>query len=68
MRLDPDRQSNFPVDRACVSYGVLWNAFKRVAAPYSAEARASLFHGTAARVYARAHASVLVIREHNRIF
>ena len=44
-------ESNFPVDRASCSYGVLWNAFKRIAADFSAEERAALFHDTAARVY-----------------
>lgn len=44
-------ESNFPPDRESVDYPVLWNAFKRVAAPYSAEERHALFFGTAARVY-----------------
>lgn len=46
-------ESNFPVDRWGVGYGVLWNSFKRVAAELglsSAEKRA-IFHDTAARVY-----------------
>jgi predicted TIM-barrel fold metal-dependent hydrolase len=44
-------QSNFPVDGATASYGVLWNAFKRHAAGYSAGEKAALFSGTARRVY-----------------
>jgi L-fuconolactonase len=44
-------ESNFPVDKASCSYPVLWNAFKRMTASYSAADRASLFHDTAARVY-----------------
>ncbi len=44
-------ESNFPVDKASCSYHVLWNAFKRIAAGFSAAERAALFHDTAARVY-----------------
>ena len=44
-------ESNFPVDKGTCSYGVLWNAFKRVAAALSADERHALFFGTAARVY-----------------
>lgn len=44
-------ESNFPVDKASFSYGIMWNAFKRLAARYSPEERAALFYGTAARVY-----------------
>jgi len=44
-------ESNFPVDKGMCSYGVLWNAFKRLAAGYSADERDALFHGTARRVY-----------------
>lgn len=43
--------SNFPVDGVSFGYGVLWNAFKRVAAEFSAEERNALFSGAAARVY-----------------
>lgn len=48
-------ESNFPVDRLSVSYGVLWNAFKKIARGYSAAERAALFHDTAARVYRLTH-------------
>ncbi len=44
-------ESNFPVDRATCSYGVLWNTFKKIAAQYDPSQRAALFHDTAARVY-----------------
>jgi len=50
----PDRcmfESNFPVDRVSVSYPVLWNAFKKIAADYDEPARDALFAGTARRVY-----------------
>jgi L-fuconolactonase len=50
----PDRcmfESNFPVDKASCSYHVLWNAFKRLAADFSAADKTALFHDTAARVY-----------------
>ena len=44
-------ESNFPVDKGMCGYGVLWNAFKRLAAGASAEERRALFGATAARVY-----------------
>ena len=44
-------ESNFPVDKPSCSYTVLWNAFKRLAAGFSAAEKAALFHDTAARVY-----------------
>lgn len=44
-------ESNFPVDQISCSYAVLWNAFKRIAAKYSAEEKTDLFSRTAARVY-----------------
>jgi predicted TIM-barrel fold metal-dependent hydrolase len=43
--------SNFPVDGVSFGYGVLWNAFKRVAAAFSIEEQNALFSETAARVY-----------------
>lgn len=43
--------SNFPVDKGSVSYPILWNTFKRLAAPYSDAEQARLFAGTAAEVY-----------------
>lgn len=50
----PDRcmfESNFPVDKVSYSYNVVYNAFKRLSAGYSAAERAALFHDTAVRVY-----------------
>jgi predicted TIM-barrel fold metal-dependent hydrolase len=44
-------ESNFPVDKMSYSYGVMWNAFKRVSAPYTLAERADLFAGTARRAY-----------------
>lgn len=44
-------ESNFPVDKQSCSYAVLWNAFKKIAAPYSQAEKSALFHDTAARVY-----------------
>jgi predicted TIM-barrel fold metal-dependent hydrolase len=44
-------ESNFPVDRLAVGYTVLWNAFQKMAAPYSDEEQDALFAGTARRVY-----------------
>jgi predicted TIM-barrel fold metal-dependent hydrolase len=44
-------ESNFPVEKRANSYVVLWNAFKRIAANYSENERAALFHRTATRVY-----------------
>jgi L-fuconolactonase len=39
------------VDKQSCTYVVLWNAFKRIAADYSAAERSALFHDTATRVY-----------------
>jgi predicted TIM-barrel fold metal-dependent hydrolase len=53
-RFGPDRcmfESNFPVDKLSCSYTVLWNSFKRLTQGFSAQERAKLFYGTAARVY-----------------
>jgi len=50
----PDRcmfESNFPVDKCALSYAVLWNAFKKMAAVYSEAEKDSMFRGTATRVY-----------------
>eukprot|EP00747_Dinoflagellata_sp_TGD_P171230 gnl/TRDRNA2_/TRDRNA2_204813_c0_seq1.p1 gnl/TRDRNA2_/TRDRNA2_204813_c0~~gnl/TRDRNA2_/TRDRNA2_204813_c0_seq1.p1 ORF type:complete len:374 (-),score=49.96 gnl/TRDRNA2_/TRDRNA2_204813_c0_seq1:160-1281(-) len=46
-------ESNFPVDRNCVSYTVLWNAYKRIARlkSLSDSDRKAVFHDTAARFY-----------------
>jgi predicted TIM-barrel fold metal-dependent hydrolase len=50
----PDRcmfESNFPVDMGSCSYATLWNAFKVFAAGYSADEKAALFSGSAAKFY-----------------
>jgi predicted TIM-barrel fold metal-dependent hydrolase len=44
-------ESNFPVDKMSVGYVTLWNSFKKMASGASASEKASLFHGTAARIY-----------------
>ncbi len=44
-------ESNFPVDKLSVSYDVLWNAFKKIAADYSAAEKDAMFHDTAEKVY-----------------
>lgn len=52
----PDRcmfESNFPVDKECISYRTLWNAFKRIATRLglSESEKTAIFSGTADRVY-----------------
>jgi predicted TIM-barrel fold metal-dependent hydrolase len=44
-------ESNFPVDKLSLSYDVLWNAFKKIAAGASEDEKHALFYGTAERVY-----------------
>ncbi len=44
-------ESNFPVDRFSISYAVLWNGLKKIAAQYSGSERDAMFYGTANRVY-----------------
>ena len=44
-------ESNFPVDKVSCSYGILWNAFKRIAVCYSAAEQDALFHDNAVRLY-----------------
>jgi len=44
-------ESNFPMDRQSISYSVLWNALKKIAAPFSDAEKDAMFHGTARRVY-----------------
>lgn len=43
--------SNFPVEKAGMPYGTVWNMFKRIAAPCSENDRRSIFAETARRVY-----------------
>jgi predicted TIM-barrel fold metal-dependent hydrolase len=44
-------ESNFPPDKGQCSYQVIFNAFKRIAAPYSEAEKTALFSKTAADVY-----------------
>lgn len=44
-------ESNVPPDKGSCSYQVIWNAFKRVAAQYSAAERNALFRDTASGFY-----------------
>jgi L-fuconolactonase len=44
-------ESNFPVDIGSCDYDVLWNAFKRIAARYSADEKTSLFSDAASNFY-----------------
>lgn len=44
-------ESNFPVDRFSVSYPVLWNALKKIAARYNETEQAAMFEETARRTY-----------------
>lgn len=48
-------ESNYPVDYWGADYGVLWNAFKRLAQGASADEKAALFAGSAARFYGLEH-------------
>jgi predicted TIM-barrel fold metal-dependent hydrolase len=44
-------ESNFPVDGEGLGYGVMWNAFSKIAECYSESERDDLFAGTAIRTY-----------------
>ncbi|WP_290483179.1 MULTISPECIES: amidohydrolase family protein [unclassified Hyphomonas] len=44
-------ESNFPVDRWSISYPVLWNGLKKIAAKYSEVEQRALFTETARRIY-----------------
>ncbi|MEL7186881.1 MAG: amidohydrolase family protein [Pseudomonadota bacterium] len=44
-------ESNFPVDKLSVSYPVLWNALKKIAARFNEDEQTAMFRGTAERVY-----------------
>ncbi len=50
----PDRcmfESNFPVDKRSLSYPVLYNGLKKIAARFTGEEQEAMFRGTATRVY-----------------
>jgi L-fuconolactonase len=44
-------ESNFPVDKQSLPYATLWNAFKRIAAPFNERERDQMFRSTAAGFY-----------------
>ena len=44
-------ESNFPVDRWSLSYKVLWNGLKKIAAEYPESQQQDLFSETARRIY-----------------
>lgn len=44
-------ESNFPVDKLSISYPVLWNGLKKIAARYSEAEQDAMFYQTAVRVY-----------------
>jgi L-fuconolactonase len=44
-------ESNYPVDRMSLGYGVIWNAFQKIASSYTSDEQEDLFVDTAARVY-----------------
>jgi L-fuconolactonase len=44
-------ESNFPVDKSCCSYRVMWNCFKRIAKGFSADEKKALFAANAVCVY-----------------
>jgi predicted TIM-barrel fold metal-dependent hydrolase len=44
-------ESNFPPDKGQCSYQVIFNAFKRIAAPFSETEKDALFSKTAMKVY-----------------
>lgn len=44
-------ESNFPPDKASCSYGVIWNAFKRIAAGAGEDEKTDLFRRSAERFY-----------------
>lgn len=44
-------ESNFPVDKLSISYAVLWNGLKKIAAGFTEAEKDAMFYGTAARIY-----------------
>lgn len=44
-------ESNLPVDKLSLSYPVLWNGLKKIAAPFSSFEKGAMFYRTAARLY-----------------
>ena len=44
-------ESNFPVDKRSLPYGVYWNAMKKLAARYTPAEQQAMFHDNAQRIY-----------------
>ena len=44
-------ESNFPVDKWSLSYAVLWNGLKLIAADYDDASQTAMFSATAERIY-----------------
>jgi L-fuconolactonase len=44
-------ESNYPIDRESLGYGITWNAFQKIAQVYTDAEQDQLFAGTAERVY-----------------
>jgi L-fuconolactonase len=44
-------ESNFPMDKRSIGYGVLWNAHKKITQGFSADERAAMFRDVAVRTY-----------------
>jgi L-fuconolactonase len=44
-------ESNFPVDKRSLPYGVYWNAMKKLAARYTPAQQQAMFHDNAQRIY-----------------
>ena len=44
-------ESNYPVDRQCLPYPILWNAMQRLITGYDAAEQDAMLRGTAARAY-----------------
>ena len=44
-------ESNFPVDTRSISYCMLWNALKKITAPFSETEQHAMFYANAQRVY-----------------
>jgi predicted TIM-barrel fold metal-dependent hydrolase len=44
-------ESNYPADQPSTGYAVLWNAYKRIVADFSAAEKRALFYDTAQRTY-----------------
>jgi predicted TIM-barrel fold metal-dependent hydrolase len=44
-------ESNYPIDRESLGYGVIWNAFQKIAGAYTNAEQDQLFAATAERVY-----------------